>query len=75
MEIPAGDDPVFPCLVGTRLVGNRTAGRILNGGRYTVAAIGKEKVALVDDMTGDASEAVGGCCLRFVSELIGRFFI
>jgi len=73
VEIPAGDDPAFPCFVGTRLVGNSTSGRIVNGGRYTVTAIGKEtpgnidKVALVDDMTGDAFEAsleaVGRCCL------------
>ena len=67
VEVPAGDDPAFQCFVGTKVVGNSTAGRIVNGGRYTVTAIGKEKVALVDDMTGDAFEAsleaVGRCCL------------
>ena len=43
VEIPAGDDPAFPCFVGTKLVGNNTSGRIVNGGRYTVTAIGKTK--------------------------------
>ena len=57
VEIPAGDDPAFPCFVATKLVGNSTSGRIVNGGRYTVTAIGKEKVALRDDMTEDAFEA------------------
>ncbi len=67
VEIPAGDDPAFPCFVGTKLVGNATTGRIVNGGRYTVTAIGGGKVALVDDTTGDAfetsAEACGKCCL------------
>ncbi len=68
MEIPAGDDPAFPCFVGTKLVGNATAGRVVNGGRYTVNAIGGDKVALMDDMNGDAFEmsveACGKCCLQ-----------
>ena len=67
VEIPAGDDPAFPCFVGTKLVGNSTAGRIVNGGRYTVTTAGSEKISLVDDMTGDAFEtsleACGKCCL------------
>ena len=67
MEIPENDDPAFPCFVGTKLVGNSTSCKIVNGGRYTVTAIGKEKVALQDDMTEDAFEAsldlVGRCCL------------
>ena len=67
VEIPENDDPAFPCFVGTKLVGNSTSGKIVNGGRYTVTAIGKEKVALQDDMTEDAFEAsldlVGRCCL------------
>ena len=67
VEIPAGDDPSFLCFVGTKLVGNSTAGRVVNGGRYTVTAIGEDKVALLDDATGDAfdtsAEACGKHCL------------
>ena len=67
VEIPAGDDPAFPCFVGTKLVGNATAGRIVNGGRYTVTAIGGGKISLSDDLTSDAFEvsleACGKCCL------------
>ena len=58
VEIPAGDDPAFPCFVGTKLVGNATAGRIVNGGRYTVTAIGGDKISLSDDLTGDAFETL-----------------
>ena len=67
VEIPAWDDPAFPCFVGTKLVGSSMAGRTVNGGRYTVSAIGKEKLTLVDDMTGAAFEVslevVGKHCL------------
>ena len=53
--------------MGTRLVGNNTSGRIVNGGRYTVTAIGEDKVAMQDDMTQDACEVpldlVGKTCL------------
>ncbi len=42
-EIPAGDDPAYRAFVWTRLVGNSTAGRIVNAGRYTVTAIGKQQ--------------------------------
>jgi hypothetical protein len=68
VEVPAGNDPAFDCFVGTKLVGNSsTVGKIVNGGRYTVTAIGKEKLSLVDDMTEDAfetsPEACGKCCL------------
>jgi hypothetical protein len=67
VEIPAGNDPEFPCFVGTKLVGNSTSGRIVNGGRYTVTAVGKDKLSLVDDMTDEAFETsletCGKCCL------------
>ena len=56
METPAGDDPTFPCFVSTKLVGNGAAGRVVNGGRYTVTAIGTERITLLDDTTGDAFE-------------------
>ena len=52
IAIPAGDDPGFQCFVGTRLVGNATASKIVNGGRDTVTAIGQERIALIDEMTG-----------------------
>ena len=67
VEIPAGDDPAWPCFVSTKLVGNGTAGRIVNGGRYTVTAIGVERLTLLDETTGDAFEisleACGKHCL------------
>jgi len=56
VEIPAGDDPSYQCFVGTRLVGNSTAGKVVNGGRYTVASIGPAGVGLVDEITGDEFE-------------------
>jgi len=57
IEIPAYDDPAFRCFIGTKLVGNSTLNRIVNGGRYTVTAIGKEKITLLDDLTKDEFEA------------------
>ena len=56
VEVPAGDDPAFPCFVGTRLVGSSTSGKIVNGGRYTVTRIGGERVCLKDELTGDEFE-------------------
>ena len=34
VDIPAGGDPSFRCLVGTKLVGSSTTGKVVNGGRY-----------------------------------------
>ena len=56
VEVPAGDDPAFPCFVGTRLVGSSTAGKFVNGGRYYVTRIG-EKMALRDELTNEEFEA------------------
>ena len=56
VEIPGGDDPKFQCFVGTRVVGNSTCGKIVNGGRYTVTCIGQERVCLKDEMTDDEFE-------------------
>ncbi len=59
VEVPAGDDPAFPCFVGTRLVGSSTSGKIVNGGRYTVTRIptdGGERVCLEDDLTKEVIE-------------------
>ena len=56
MEIPAGDDPAFPCFVGTRLVGSSTAGKFVNGGRYTATHISAERAGLKDDMTEEVFE-------------------
>ena len=67
VEVPAGDDPAFPCFVGTRLVGNSTSGRYVNGGRYTVTRIGRECACLKDDVTEDefetSLEAISKNCL------------
>jgi len=52
IQISAGDDPSYQCFVNTRLVGNATAGKIINGARYTVKSIG-ERIALKDEMTGE----------------------
>ncbi len=56
MEVPAGNDPAFQCFVGTKLVGSSTAGRFVNGGRYTVSHIGADRACLQDDMTKDVFE-------------------
>ena len=54
MEVPEGDDPAFPCFVGTKLVGSSTGGgKFVNGGRYVVTRIGGERVCLKDEMTED----------------------
>ena len=64
---PPGDDPPWPCFVSTKLVGDGTAGRIVNGGRYTVTAIRVERLNLLDETTGDVFEisldACGKHCL------------
>jgi len=54
VEIPAGDDEAFPCYQDTKLVGNSTTGRIVNGGRYTVTRIGGDRATLKDDLDGEA---------------------
>jgi len=67
VEVPAGDDPAFQCYVGTRLVGSSTAGKFVNGGRYTVTRIGGERACLKDDMTEEvfetSLEAISKHCL------------
>ena len=40
-------------VVGTRLVGNSTSGKITNGGRYTEIRIGPERIVLKGDMPND----------------------
>ena len=56
VEIPAGDDPSFMCFVGTKLVGNATNNRFINGARYIVTKIGN-KIGLKDEATGEEFEA------------------
>lgn len=56
VEIPEGDDPAFSCFQGTKLVGNSSTGRIVNGGRYTVTRIGGDKATLKDDLEEEAFE-------------------
>ena len=64
VEIPAGDDPAYPCFVATKLVGNGTAGRIVNGGRYTVTTIGVDRITLLDDTARDAFEITLDACSK-----------
>ena len=62
VEVPEGDDPAFPCFVGTRLVGSSTSGKFVNGARYTVTRInnpktgGGDRACLKDDLTEDEFE-------------------
>ena len=67
VEIPEGDDPAFSCFQGTKLVGNSSTGRIVNGGRYTVTRIGGDKATLKDDLEEETFEisldVIGKCCL------------
>jgi len=51
VNIPGGDDPEYPCFVGTRLVGNCTNSKFVNGGRYVVLDINSEKIILQDTIT------------------------
>ena len=37
-------------------MGSSTAGKFVNGGRYTVICIGPERIGLKDEMTGDEFE-------------------
>ena len=52
VEVPAGDDPAYPCFVGTRLIGSATGGKFINGARYCVKGIGPQ-VVLQDELTGN----------------------
>ena len=67
VEVPAGDDPAFPCFLGTRLVGSSTAGKCVNGGRYVVTRIGGERACLKDELTEEefepSLEAISKHCL------------
>ncbi len=70
VEAPAGDDPAFPCFVGTRLVGSSTSGKFVNGGRSTITRITNPKIGwgeracLKDDLTEDEFET----CLEAISK-------
>jgi hypothetical protein len=65
-RIPAGDDPEYDCCLGTRLVGNSTSGKFVNGGRYLVTSF-SENLILRDEVTEKEFEAspeqVGRCTL------------
>jgi hypothetical protein len=63
VKVPAGDDPEFLCFVGTKLVGNSSTGRIVNGGRYTVTRIGGDKVTLGEETFEMSLDAIGKHCL------------
>ena len=61
-----GDDPEYDCCIGTKLVGNCTSGRFVNGARYLVISF-SENLVLKDQATEKEFEAtpeqVGRCCL------------
>ena len=57
MEVPAGDDPAFPCFVGTRLIGSATGGKFVNGARYIVKGLGPQQLILQDELTGEQFSA------------------
>ena len=67
VQVPAGDDPEYPAFVGTRVVGNSTSGRFINGARYLVTAVSQERLSLRDEATQkefDATpEQIGRCTL------------
>ena len=66
IHIPAGDDPAYDCCLGTKLVGNCTSGKIVNGGRYLVISF-SENLILRDEVTEKELEAtpeqIGRCTL------------
>ena len=66
IQIPSGEDPSYPCFVGTRLVGNVTNGKIVNGGRYEVIRI-TDNLILQDHTTGTTfdmtPEALSKTCI------------
>lgn len=51
--MPAGEDPVYKCFVGTRLIGSATGGRFINGARYFVKGLGPQQLTLEDELPGD----------------------
>ena len=55
VKVPAGDDPEYMCFEGTKLVGNSTNSKFVNGSRYTVSRIG-ERVGIKDDMMEEVFE-------------------
>ena len=56
VEIPEGDDPAFSCFAGTKLAGNSSAGKVVNGGRYTVTKATGDKATLKDDLEEETFE-------------------
>ena len=67
IRIPAGDDPEYDCCVGTKLVGNCTSGKFVNGARYLVISFLNECILLKDEATEKEIEAtpeqIGRCTL------------
>ena len=66
IRIPEGDDPEYNCCVGTKLVGNCTSGKFVNGARYLVISF-SENLVLRDEATEKEFEAtpdqIGRCTL------------
>ncbi len=50
--MPAGDDPAYPCFIGTRLIGSATGCKLINGACYLVKGLGQQLV-LQDELTGE----------------------
>ena len=67
IHIPAFDDPEYDAFEGTRLVGNCTSGKFVNGARYQIVAFSETGLLLQDQATQKEFEAsadqVGRCCL------------
>ena len=67
IRIPAGDDPNYDAFVGTRLVGNCTSGKFVNGARYQIVAFSETRFLLKDEATEKLFEAspeqIGRCSL------------
>ena len=67
IRIPGGDDPEYDAFVGTRLVGNCTSGRFVNGARYRILAFSETGLLLQDEATEKefeaTSEQIGRCTL------------
>ena len=67
IRIPGGDDPEYDAYEGTRIVGNCTSGKFVNGARYVMSSFSNGCILLKDEATAKEFEAtpkqVGRCTL------------
>ena len=67
IRIPAGDDPEYDAYEGTRIVGNCTSGKFVNGARYGMSSFSNGCILLKDEATEKEFEAtpeqIGRCTL------------